>query len=64
MKSTEMRDYEKLAELCKPILEELKEHFHPHVSVVISADGIRVEESVFGIPSNSQTVDLEKEGRK
>ncbi|MFC4805058.1 hypothetical protein [Filifactor villosus] len=51
MKSTEMRDYEKLAELCKPILEELKEHFHPHVSVVISVDGIRVEESVFGIPS-------------
>lgn len=53
MKTTETKDYERLAELCKPILEELKENFHPHVSVVISADGIRVEESVFGMPSKS-----------
>lgn len=40
-------EYEKLKKLCKPVIEELKDNFHPHISVVITSDGIRVEESVF-----------------
>lgn len=41
----------KLEGLCKPIMKELKDNFHPHISVVITSDGIRVEESIFGVPS-------------
>ncbi len=37
-----------LLEMCKPIAEYLQEHFHPHVSVLIEGDRIRVEESVAG----------------
>jgi len=36
----------KLFELSNPIVEYLQKNFHPHTSVVIEWDGIRVEETL------------------
>lgn len=44
----------KIEGLCKPIMKELKDNYHPHISVVITSDGIRVEESVFGVPNKTK----------
>lgn len=41
---------EELMEMCKPIAEYLQKHFHPHVSVSIEGDRIRVEETIAGCP--------------
>lgn len=41
---------EELAELCIPILKVLIENFHPHTTIVIDSDGIRVEETSYGLP--------------
>ena len=43
------QDYTKLIELSKQVAKELK-NYHPHMSVVITADYIRVDESVIGVP--------------
>lgn len=45
-----MEKYERLIEMVKPIAEELKRNFHPHMSVVIESDRVRVEETVLGTP--------------
>lgn len=44
---------EELAKLCIPVLKELKKNFHPHTTVVIDAEGIRVEETTYGLPSEA-----------
>ena len=43
------QDYTKLLELSKQVAKELK-NYHPHMTVVITADYIRVDESVIGVP--------------
>ena len=43
------QDYTKLLELSKQVAKELK-NYHPHMSVVITADYIRMDESVIGVP--------------
>ena len=37
---------EKLFALCAPAVEYLQQNFHPHTTVVIEVDGIRVEETL------------------
>ncbi len=49
-----MEKYEQLIEMAKPIVEELKRNFHPHMSVVIESDRVRVEETVLGVPEQKQ----------
>lgn len=44
---------EELVKLCIPILKELKKNFHPHTTVVIDSEGIRVEETTYGLPSEA-----------
>lgn len=43
------QDFTKLLELSKQVAKELK-NYHPHISVVITADYIGVDESVIGLP--------------
>ena len=45
-----MMEKEELAKLCIPILKELRKNFHPHTTVVINSEGIRVEETSYGLP--------------
>lgn len=40
----------KLIELSKEVSEELKENFHPHTTVVITSDYIKVEEAMLYVP--------------
>lgn len=44
---------EELAKLCIPVLKELKKNFHPHTTVIIDSEGIRVEETTYGLPSEA-----------
>ena len=39
-----------LAELCVPILKVLIKNFHPHTTIIINSEGIRVEETSYGLP--------------
>ena len=48
------QDFTKLIELSKQVTEELK-NYHPHMSVVITADYIRVDESVIGVPISARS---------
>ena len=43
------QNYTKLLELSKQVAKELK-NYHPHMSAVITADYIKVDESVIGLP--------------
>lgn len=52
-----MKDSTKLIELSKQVAEELKK-FHPHMTVVITADHIQVDESVIGVPLGSDDDEL------
>ena len=40
--------YEEIINDCKPIAEKLQKNFHPHTTIVIEVDQIRVEETVQG----------------
>lgn len=40
-----------LEELCKPIIEYIKENYNSHTEVVITLDGITVKQDIKGIPS-------------
>lgn len=52
-----MSNMQKLVDSCIPIAEILRDEFHPHVSVIITADGMRVEESIYGHPFVEQSND-------
>lgn len=43
-------EHKELADLCVPILQVLRKNFHPHTSIVITSDEIKVEESTYGLP--------------
>lgn len=47
------QDFTKIIELSKEVAKELK-NYHPHMSVVINADCIRVDESVIGLPISAR----------
>ena len=48
------QDYTKLIELSKQVAKELK-NYHPHMSVVITTDYIRADESVIGVPIDTRS---------
>ena len=48
------QDFTKIVELSKEVAKELK-NYHPHMSVVINADYIRVDESVIGLPIDARS---------
>ena len=41
---------EELEELCKPLVDFLKEHYDLHTSIIISQDYIRLVRDEIGIP--------------
>lgn len=47
---TEQERMKQLEELCKPVAEWLKENYHPHATIVITEQMIRVVEDDIGIP--------------
>lgn len=47
------QDFTKLLELSKHVAKELK-NYHPHMTVVITADYVRVDESVIGLPISAR----------
>lgn len=44
------KEKREVIEMCKPIAEYLQRNFHPHASVIIEVDRIRVEESIACCP--------------
>lgn len=46
-------DMKKLEEMCKPIVEFLKENYSPYATVVITDTNIRLTRDEFGIPVKS-----------
>lgn len=49
----EKDELKELVDLCIPILKMLKEKFHPYTSIIINSDGIKVEETKYGLPIKS-----------
>ena len=47
-------DMKKLEEMCKPIVEFLKENYSPYATVVITDTHIRLTRDEFGIPVNKE----------
>lgn len=47
-------DMKKLEEMCKPIVEFLKENYAPYATVVITDTHIRLTRDEFGIPVNKE----------
>lgn len=45
----EFMSEKELAELCVPILKVLIKNFHPHTTIIINSEGIRVEETSYGL---------------
>lgn len=43
------QDFTKLIELSKEVAKELK-NYHSHMTVVITSEHVRVDESVIGVP--------------
>lgn len=48
------KDFTKLIELSKEVAKELK-NYHPHMTVVITSEHIRVDESVIGVPISARS---------
>lgn len=48
------QDFTKLLELSKHVAKELK-NYHPHMTVVITSEYIRVDESVIGVPIDARS---------
>lgn len=44
-----------LEELCKPIIEYIKENYNPHTEVVVTMDGITVKQDIEEIPSKERS---------
>lgn len=51
---TEQERMKQLEELCKPVVEWLKENYHPLATVVITDSMIRVVEDDIGIPVGAE----------
>lgn len=45
-----------LKDLCKPIVNYLKENYDPYVNVIINDSNIRVTRDITGIPHNTPKV--------
>lgn len=41
---------QKLENLAEPLIEHLKENYHPHTSIIITEDGVAVMETILSIP--------------
>lgn len=48
------QDFTKIIELSKEVAKELK-NYHPHMTVVITSEHIRVDESIIGVPINARS---------
>lgn len=48
------QDFTKLLELSKQVAKELK-NYHPHMTVVITSERIRVDESIIGVPISARS---------
>lgn len=57
MRTKAFTDTERIIKLGKEIQEELIKEFHPHTSVIIDFDGIRVEETIIGVPTSGADKD-------
>lgn len=44
-----MEEMEKLEQICNPLVEYLKEK-HPHCSITVDSDSIKLNETVIGVP--------------
>lgn len=48
------QDFTKLIEASKHVAKELK-NYHPHMTVVITSEYIRVDESIIGVPIDARS---------
>lgn len=45
-----------LEELCKPLIEYIKENYNPHTEVVVTMDGITVKQDIEGLPEKTRRI--------
>lgn len=48
------QDFTKIIEASKHVAKELK-NYHPHMTVVITSEHIRVDESIIGVPISARS---------
>nr|DAU32302.1 MAG TPA: hypothetical protein [Caudoviricetes sp.] len=49
-----MNEIDKIEKLSKPLIELLKENYHPHVTLEINVDGIKIKEDILYLPVKNQ----------
>lgn len=50
MEDKRLEEMEALEKLCKPVIEYLKEKYHPNCTLEVTTDGIKVKEDILSIP--------------
>ena len=48
------QEFEKLAELSKPLQEYLLQNYHPHCAVVVTMDNVKIVETQMNVPSRGE----------
>lgn len=46
---------EKLEEICKPLIEYIRQNHNPHTEIVVTSDSITVKQNIIGIPEKRVT---------
>lgn len=46
-----MNEHEKLLEMSKPLIDYLKENYHPHTAIVVTEERVMVVETSVSVPS-------------
>lgn len=45
-----MKTIEEIKELAQPLIEYIKNNYHPHTKIIIEDDFVEVVETIYGIP--------------
>ena len=52
---SEVSTMEKLEEICKPLIEYIRQNHNPHTEIVVTSDSITVKQNIIGIPEKRVT---------
>lgn len=51
---TKMNEHEKLLEMSKPLIDYLKENYHPHTAIVVTEERVMVVETSVSVPNGQE----------
>lgn len=49
-----MHEHEKLLEMSKPLIDYLKENYHPHTAIVVTGERVMVVETSVSVPNGQE----------